>query len=112
MKKNKAYKLESLWALEKAICYLKFGVEYVQFENYMQVMLRRFIVCSTRLCFFVHVCIFVPMPLDTGPPNFLKETILGDPDKRPELSSKQQRKASKSHQRTIPLFCTPDSYEF
>ena len=50
-------------------------------------------VFATKSVFFVHVCIFVPMPLDMAFAQFLKESILTDPDKRPELSSKQQRKA-------------------
>lgn len=50
------------------------------------------------------------MPLDMGPRNFLKETILGDPDKRP---ANNNEKPSENHT-IIPsyhCFCTPDSYD-
>ena len=44
------------------------------------------------------------MPLDMGPPNFLKETILGDPDKRPVNNTEKPSENHTIIQSIIPLF--------
>lgn len=108
MKKNKAYKLQSLWALEKAICQLKCWCNnFLIWRTWYANNAAKIHVFATKSVFLVHVCIFVRTPLDMGPRNFLKETILGDPDKRP---ANNNEKPSENHT-IIPFFCTPDSYD-